>query len=79
MLIVSFAERYVEILADREIHVRAGGEAWDKAAAEIIRAAREVCLADDLVSEVVACAAILEAHYPRSGGFRVPATKERSE
>jgi putative membrane protein len=67
MFFVSIAERYVEVLADREIHSRAGGEAWDKTVSDFIGAVRENRLADGLVSAVEACATILELHYPRSG------------
>ena len=65
MFFVSLGERYVEIMADREIHSRAAGDAWDKTVANFLVAVRENRLADGLVSAVEACAAILEMHYPR--------------
>ena len=65
MFFASLGERYVEILADRDIHARAGGQAWDKAVADFVSAARENRLADGLVAAVEAIATVLETHYPR--------------
>ncbi|MGD0076841.1 MAG: hypothetical protein ABSD31_21320 [Candidatus Binataceae bacterium] len=67
MFFVSLAERYVEIIADREIHARVGSGAWDKTVADFVRAARENRLANGLIAAVESCASILETHYPASG------------
>lgn len=66
MLFVSIAERYVEILADREIHQRIGGDPWSRMVADFVGAVRENRLADGLGSAMNRCAAVLEARYPRS-------------
>jgi putative membrane protein len=76
MLFVSVAERYVEIFADREIHQRVGGETWNRMVADFVRAVRENRVADGLISALNGCAAVLEAHYPRSRGDSTSEARE---
>lgn len=58
LLFVSLEERYAEILADREMHARAGQEAWDKILFDYMAAAKAGRIADGIIAAVNACAAI---------------------
>jgi putative membrane protein len=66
LFFVSLGERYVEIIADRDIHARVPEGAWDKIVADFIAAVKSGRLADGFIAALEACAALLEAHYPRS-------------
>jgi putative membrane protein len=59
LIFVSLGERYAEILADRETHLRLGASAWEKILADYITAAKTGAVADAIVSAVESCAAIL--------------------
>jgi putative membrane protein len=66
LLFVSLGERYVEVLADREIHNRVAPDTWEKLVADFIAAVRSDRLADGLVAAVEACGTTLAEHYPRA-------------
>ena len=66
LFFVSLGERYVEIIADRDIHARVPEGTWDKIVADFIAAVKAGRLADGFIAALDACAALLEAHYPRS-------------
>jgi putative membrane protein len=68
LFFVSLGERYVEIIADRDIHARVPEGAWDKIVADFIAAVKAGRLADGFIAAIEACAALLETHYPRQGG-----------
>jgi putative membrane protein len=57
LLFVSLAERYAEILADRDTHARVGGAVWDKILSDYMIAAKSGRIADGIVEAVTACAA----------------------
>ena len=65
LLFLSLGERYVEILADRDIHARVPEGSWDSIVAALVARIREGALADGLVGAIESCAALLEDHYPR--------------
>jgi putative membrane protein len=65
LFFVSLGERYVEILADREIHARVGEGTWNKLVADFIAAVKAGRLVDGFVTAVESCGALLETHYPR--------------
>lgn len=65
LFFVSLGERYVEVLADREIHERVAPGTWEKLVADFIASVKEIRLADAFVGAVEACGATLEKHYPR--------------
>ena len=65
LFFVSLGERYVEIIADRDIHARVPEGAWDKIVADFIAAVKSGRLADGFIAALDACAALLEEHYPR--------------
>lgn len=64
LFFVSLGERYVEVIADRDIHARVGQAAWDKLVADFIAAVRAGRLAEGFIAAIEACGALLETHYP---------------
>ncbi|HTR62887.1 MAG TPA: hypothetical protein VMH37_14345 [Candidatus Binataceae bacterium] len=66
LFFVSIGERYVEVLADREIHQQVGTEAWEKVVADFLVAARENHLVDGILVAISQLQALLEAHCPPS-------------
>jgi len=56
LLFASLGERYVELLADREVHKRVGTEAWNRIVADLVAAARASRIADGIVAAIEACA-----------------------
>jgi putative membrane protein len=65
LFFVSLGERYVEIIADRDIHARVPAGTWDKVVADFIAAVKAGRLADGFIAAIEACATLLEEHYPR--------------
>lgn len=63
---VSMGERYVEIVADREIHKLMPQETWDGIVARFTDAARKGRIADGLAAGIESCAEVLEKHYPKA-------------
>ncbi len=61
---VSLCERYVEIIANRDVHQLVEQPVWDTIIAEFTDAARQGRVADGLVAAVDRCAKLLETHYP---------------
>ena len=72
LFFVSLGERYVEVIADRDIHARVPQGTWDRIVADFIAAVKAGRLADGFVTAIEACAAVLETHYPREGERREP-------
>jgi putative membrane protein len=64
LFFVSMGERYVEVLADRDIHRQVGSQAWEKVVADFLVAARENRFAEGTLVAISALQALLEAHYP---------------
>jgi len=65
LIFVSLAERYVQILADRTAHARAGAAAWETILSDTIAAARRRSPADAVVRAIESCATVLTATAPR--------------
>jgi putative membrane protein len=65
LFFVSLAERYVEILADRETHAVIGEAAWQQIVSDFTAAAQVGKLAEGAIAAIEACAAHLERHFPR--------------
>jgi putative membrane protein len=63
---VSLGERYVEIVADPNLHALVGEEAWSKIVADFVVAAKSGHLADGFIAAIERCGTILEGHYPRA-------------
>ena len=66
LFFVSLGERYVEVIADRDIHARVPAGTWDKIVADFISTVKSGRLADGFIAAIDAIATVLEAHYPRS-------------
>jgi putative membrane protein len=64
LFFVSLGERYVEVIADRDIHARVVEGTWDKIVADFIAAVRAGRLADGFIAAIEACGRVLETHYP---------------
>ena len=60
LLFVSQGERYIELLADRELHVRAGQEAWDRIVGTLAADAKTKPLFQCLLAAISACSAAIE-------------------
>jgi putative membrane protein len=63
-LFASLGERYVQVIADREVHSRVPQETWDAIVADFTDAARKGRIADGLLGAVESCTKVLEQHYP---------------
>lgn len=66
LFFVSLGERYVEILATREVHARVGETAWNAIVADFTAAAKTGEIANGTVSAIEACASHLSAHFPKA-------------
>jgi putative membrane protein len=66
LFFVSLGERYVEVIADRDIHARVPAGTWDRIVADFIAAVKAGQSADGFVAAIEACATVLETHYPRA-------------
>lgn len=64
LFFVSLGERYVEVIADRDIHARVAEGTWETIVADFVAAVRSNRLADGFIAAIEACAAVLQAHYP---------------
>jgi putative membrane protein len=65
LFFVSLGERYVEVIADRDIHSRVSPDRWEKIVADFVAAVKANRLADGFIAALEACGATLEEHYPR--------------
>jgi len=61
LLFVSVGERYVELLADRELHARVGQQAWDRIVTNLASSARRGQLHDSLQEAINACSDAIQA------------------
>jgi putative membrane protein len=66
LFFVSLGERYVEILATREVHARVGETAWTAIVADFTAAAKTWQIASGAVAAIEACANHLSAHFPKA-------------
>ena len=66
LFFVSLGERYVEILASRDVHVRVGEAAWNAIVADFTASAKAGRVADGAIAAIEACAGHLAAHFPPS-------------
>jgi putative membrane protein len=64
LLFASLGERYLEVIADRDVHRHVPQAEWDGLVAELAETARKGRIADGLAYAVGDCAKILEKHYP---------------
>ena len=64
LFFVSLGERYVEVIADRDIHARVAAGTWERIVADFVAAVKAGRLAEGFVAAAEACGAVLETHYP---------------
>ena len=60
LLFVSQGERYAELVADRDMHVRVGQDAWDRIVGTLTSDAKTKPLAECLCSAIAACSAAID-------------------
>lgn len=68
LIFVSLAERYVEIVADREIDAHVGQSEWNEVVAGLLAHARGGTLADGFVEAVERVGGVLARHFPAGAG-----------
>lgn len=66
LFFAALGERYVEILASREIHARIGEAAWNRIVSDFSARAGAGNLADAFVAAINACADLLATHFPKA-------------
>jgi len=64
VLFVSLGERYVELVADRDVNLRIPQKTWDAVIADFTDTARKGRTADAIAAAIEDCAKVLETHYP---------------
>ena len=70
LIYLLLADRKVEIVADRGIHMRAGDAQWQAICADMQREFRAGRFEQGVVGGIRAISDLLAAHYPSSGGKR---------
>lgn len=61
---VSFGERYVEVVTDRDVDLKVPQSVWDAIIRDFLAAAKQGRMAEGLLAAVEACTKVLEQHYP---------------
>ena len=64
LIFASVAERYAEIVADREINAKVSPDAWTDAIAAMVSAIRQGRPGDGFVAAIELCGAQLARHFP---------------
>jgi putative membrane protein len=64
VLFVSFGERYVEVVTDRDVDRHVPQSVWDAIIKAFTAAAKQGRVGDALVTAVESCTKVLEQHYP---------------
>jgi len=67
LFFVSLGERYVEVVADRDIHSRVAPDTWDRLIADFVSAAQSNRLAEGYIAAIESCGSTLADHYPSLG------------
>ncbi|EKF18653.1 TPM domain-containing protein [Nitratireductor pacificus] len=70
LIFVSLAERYVEVVADREIDACVDQSVWNETVAMLLAHGRRATLADGFVEAVARVGAVLGEHFPAQAGDR---------
>jgi putative membrane protein len=63
-LFVSFGERYVEVVTDRDVDLRIPQSTWDTIIKDFTATAKQGRVGEALLAAVEACTKVLEQHYP---------------
>ena len=64
VLFVSFGERYVEVVTDREVDLVIPQSTWDAVISDFLAHARRGHVAEALLAAIESCTKALEQHYP---------------
>jgi putative membrane protein len=64
VLFVSFGERYIEVVTDRDVDLHIPQTVWDAIIKDFLVAAKKGRVGEGLPAAVEACAKVLEQHYP---------------
>jgi len=72
LIYASLAERRVEVIADEEIHRRAGEAAWAAVVAAAVNGIKHGDVAGGLIAAVKTCGATLTQHCPATGARAIP-------
>jgi putative membrane protein len=72
LIYASLAERRVEVIADEEIHQRAGEAAWAQVVAAAVAGIKHGDTAGGLIAAVKVCGDVLTRHCPATGPRAVP-------
>ena len=64
VLFVSFGERYVEVVTDRDVDLRVPQATWDAIIQEFLARAKHGRMAEALLAAIESCTKVLEQHYP---------------
>ena len=56
LVFISLGERYAEVIADKELHARLGGEHWNGMVVALVSAARSGRVADGVIHAIESCA-----------------------
>jgi putative membrane protein len=67
LIFVSFAERYVRIIADDEIAERVAQSEWQEAVDALVAHMRDGRIADGFITAIDVCGNALARHFPRTG------------
>jgi uncharacterized membrane protein len=73
LIYLLLAERAIEIVADRGIHIKTGDAAWAAVMADMTQAFKEDRYEDGLTEALAQVSALLVAHYPLELGADSPA------
>ena len=66
LFFASLAERYVEIIASREVHACVGEAEWSSIVSDFGSRAKGGNLADAFIAAIDACADLLATHFPKA-------------
>lgn len=72
LIYAAVAERYVEIVADGAITMKATQDVWDNARSALVSAIRAARPADGFVAAIEQCGAVLATHFPAAPGALNP-------
>ena len=67
LIYLLLADRDVEIVADRGVHVRVGAQGWEAICADMERAFRQGQFEAGVLEGIAAVTAHLETHFPKDG------------
>ena len=67
LLFVSSGERYIQLLADRDLHAKVGEAEWSRIVTDFVARMKRAEMSEGAVAAIASCGAILERHAPGTG------------